>query len=86
MSSRLTLAALAFALSGFALPVLAADADPIIVKIDGQPILRSEVMKDIERLGPQAAQMPQQMLLPRVLDHMVATRVGAGTISPSGGA
>ena len=77
MSPRLTLAALAFALSGFTLPVLAADADPVVVKIDGQPVLNSEVKKEIDRLGPQAAQMPQQMLLPRVLDHMVATRVVA---------
>lgn len=77
MSPRLTLAALAFALGGLTLPVMAAETDPVVVKIDGKAVLRSEVMKSIERLGPQAAQMPQQMILPRVLDHMVATQVVA---------
>jgi peptidyl-prolyl cis-trans isomerase C len=77
MSRPLRIAALAFALSGFALPVFAADADPVVVKIDGKSILRSEVMKGMDRLGPQAAQMPPQMLLPRVVDHLVATQVVA---------
>jgi peptidyl-prolyl cis-trans isomerase C len=77
MSRHLRIAALVFALGGFALPVMAADADPVVVKIDGKPILRSEIMKNIERLGPQAAQTPPQMLVPRIVDHLVATRVVA---------
>lgn len=77
MSRHLRLAALLFALGGLSLPVCAADADPIVVKIDGKPILRSEIMKQIDRLGPQAAQMPPQMLLPRVVEGLVATRVVA---------
>jgi peptidyl-prolyl cis-trans isomerase C len=74
MSRHLRFAALLL-LSGLSLPVLAAEADPVVVKIDGKTILRSEVMKQIERLGPQAAQMPPQMLLPRVLESMIANRV-----------
>ena len=77
MSRHLRTAALLFALSGFALPVFAADADPVVVKVDGKPILRSEVMKGLEQLGPQAAQMPPQIVLPRVVDHLVATRIVA---------
>lgn len=75
MTHSLRFAALAFALAGFTLPVLAADADPVVAKIEGKPVLRSEITKEIERLGPQAAQMPAQLLFPRVLDHMVATRL-----------
>ncbi len=77
MPRHLRTAALLFALSGFALPVFAADADPVVVKIDGKPVLRSEVMKGLEQLGPQAAQMPPQIILPRVIDHLVATRIVA---------
>jgi len=77
MIRHLRLAALLFALGGFALPAFAADTDPVVAKIDGKPVLRSEVMKSIDGMGPQAAQMPPQMLLPRVLDHMIATRVVA---------
>lgn len=75
MSRHLRLAALLFALGGFTLPACAADTDPVVIRIDGKTVTRSEVMKDIERLGPQAAQMPPQLLLPRVVDHIIATRV-----------
>lgn len=75
MTRSLRCAALVFALAGFTLPVLAAEADPVVAKIDGKPVLRSEITKEIERLPPEAAQMPAQLLFPRVLDHMVATRL-----------
>lgn len=58
-------------------PALAADADPVVAKFSGTQLHRSDVMKQVETLGPQAQQMPIQMLFPQVLDRMVATRIVA---------
>ncbi|MGB4102220.1 MAG: peptidylprolyl isomerase [Alphaproteobacteria bacterium] len=70
-------AALGMTLAVLTAPALAADADPVVAKFSGKQILRSEVMKQIEGLGPQAQQMPLQMVFPQVLDRMVATRLVA---------
>lgn len=75
-ATRTTRAAiLGLALTAVAAPVLAADADPVVAKYSGKQILRSEVVKQIEGLGPQAQQMPMQMVFPQVLDRMIATRL-----------
>lgn len=70
-------AAMSFALATLTGPALAAEADPVVAKYAGKQILRSDVMKQIEGMGPQAAQMPMQMVFPQVLDRMVATRLVA---------
>ena len=68
-------AAMSFVLAALTGPALAADADPVVAKFSGKQILRSDVMKQIESLGPQAQQMPLPMVFPQVLDRMVATRL-----------
>ena len=52
-----------------------ASADPTVAKINGQPVLRSEVTRSLQRMGPQLAQMPPQAVFPQVLDHVIATKV-----------
>ncbi|MEJ0062345.1 MAG: peptidylprolyl isomerase [Alphaproteobacteria bacterium] len=79
MTKKLHMATLALALAALALPVHAQDAaagaDPVVGKIAGKPILRSEVITEIQRLGPQAAQVPPQMVFPQVLDRIIVTKV-----------
>jgi peptidyl-prolyl cis-trans isomerase C len=82
MSKTILLAA-AVLLSGvFAVPALAADAaatspDPVVARINDQEIHRSDVVRELQMLGPQAQQVPPQMLYPQVLQKMIATKIVA---------
>lgn len=80
-AARLSVAALVAAAlaSGFALAQSASApapnaADPVVAKVDGQPILLSEV-KDAAKNLPQNAQaLPPQTLYPMLLDQMIDGR------------
>jgi len=74
MSKTLLLASAALIFGAFVLPVLAAD-DPVVARINGAEIHRSDVMREMEMLGPQAQQVPPQMIYPQVLQRMIATRL-----------
>jgi peptidyl-prolyl cis-trans isomerase C len=76
MSKSILLASAAFALGALSLPALAAD-DPVAARINGAEIHRSDVMHEMEMLGPQAQQVPPQMIYPQVLQRMIATRLVA---------
>ena len=56
------------------LPAFAAD-DPVVARVNGSEIHRSDVQREIDMLGPQAQQMPIQMIYPRILQQMIATRL-----------
>jgi peptidyl-prolyl cis-trans isomerase C len=49
--------------------------DPVVAKVGTEVIHLSDVTLAAQGLPPQARQMPQDQLLPRVLDQMVDTRV-----------
>jgi len=72
------------ALSLFSLPALAADSapaapagDPVVARVNGQELHRSDVLRELQQLGPQAQQVPPQMLYPELLQKMIATKLAA---------
>src|SRR5580704_10914758 len=73
MSKRLLLTT-ALALSALTLPALAAD-DPVIARVNGQEIRRSDFLHELQLMGPQAQQLPPQMLYPQLLQKMIATKL-----------
>jgi len=75
---RIVLALLA--LGVFSFPVFAADdaaagGDAVVARVNGQEIHRSDVMRELQLMGPQAQQIPAQMLYPELLQKMIATRL-----------
>lgn len=74
MSKPVLLASAAIMLGVMSLPVLAAD-DPVVARVNGAEIHRSDVEREVQMLGPQAQQVPLQMLYPQVLQRMVATKL-----------
>ncbi|MDD5585981.1 MAG: peptidylprolyl isomerase [Alphaproteobacteria bacterium] len=85
MSKILRIAVVALALGALALPSLAADkaadkaagGDPVVARVNGQEIHRSEVLRELETMGPQAQQMPAQVLYPQLLQKMIVTKLVA---------
>jgi len=55
----------------------AAGGDPVVARVDGAEIHRSEVMTTIAGLPAQVRQMPPEMIFPAVLDQMVNGRLVA---------
>lgn len=53
----------------------AAPADPVIARIDGQPILRSELQQTMRGLPPQAQGMPIETLYPMLLERVIDLRL-----------
>lgn len=74
MPKRVLLLSSALMLGALSLPAFAAD-DPVVARVNGTEIHRSDVAREIEMLGPQAQQVPPQMLYPQVIDRMIATRL-----------
>lgn len=67
-------AALAALLSAAALPVLAADADPVVATVNGKEIRRSAII-EAQQAIPQARQMPLEMVYDQLLDHVVTSQI-----------
>ncbi|MGE3622372.1 MAG: peptidylprolyl isomerase [Bdellovibrionales bacterium] len=76
----------ALALGAVALPVLAADTtppaaaasgDPVVARVNGQEIHRSDVLREMQLLPPQMQNTPMQILYPELLSKMIATKVVA---------
>jgi peptidyl-prolyl cis-trans isomerase C len=66
------LAAVAILVAVAAGPVLAqADPDPVLAKVNGQPIHASDLKAAAATLPPQARAMPPQQLYPLLLDQLV---------------
>jgi peptidyl-prolyl cis-trans isomerase C len=72
--------------AGLAMPRAWADdkTDPVVAKVGTEIIHLSDVTLAAQGLPPQARQMPQDQLLPRVLDQMVDTRVLAQEAQKTG--
>lgn len=52
-----------------------APADPVIARIDGQPILRSEMQATMRGLPPQAQGLPMETLYPMLLERAIDLRL-----------
>lgn len=64
-----------------ACPATAADSDPVVARVNGTEIHRSEVLHTITGLPAQVRQMPTEMVFPAVLDQMVNGRLVAAAAS-----
>jgi peptidyl-prolyl cis-trans isomerase C len=53
----------------------AAAADPVVIKVNGSDIHRSEIVAFQKSLGPQAAQMPLDQFYQRVADRMISLKL-----------
>lgn len=71
---NLRVAALAALLAGVAMPVLAADADPVVASVNGKEIHRSTLL-DAQQAIPQLRQMPLEMVYEQLLDHVVTAQL-----------
>jgi peptidyl-prolyl cis-trans isomerase C len=49
--------------------------DPVVARVNGSEIHRSDVLRQLQALGPQAQQIPPQTLYPELLQKMVATKL-----------
>ena len=79
----LRVAAVTLALGGVSLTALAQTAepakpagtgagdDPVVARVNGSEIKRSEVMRTISSLPPQVQQMPVQLIFPAVIDQII---------------
>lgn len=84
MTKKLLLASVAL-LSALTLPSLAALAapaddaakgtDPVVARVNGEEIHRSDVMRELQMAGPQMQQLPPQMIYPQILQKMIATKI-----------
>lgn len=79
MSKKLAIAALVLAFGTLAVPVFAEDksagSDPVVARVNGQEIRRQQVVKELQSLGPQAQQIPPQMLYPQLLQKVIVTHL-----------
>jgi peptidyl-prolyl cis-trans isomerase C len=71
---NLRVAALAAFVTAVAMPVLAADADPVVASINGKDIHRSAIV-EAQQAIPQLRQMPLDMVYEQLLDHVVTVQL-----------
>jgi peptidyl-prolyl cis-trans isomerase C len=74
IKSTLRAALLAAVTSAVAVPVLAADADPVVATINGKEIHRSAIVQAQQAI-PQLRQMPLEMVYAQLLDHVVTAQL-----------
>lgn len=75
MSKMLRVAALALALGALAHPVLAEESDPVVARVNGTPIPRSVIVRELQNMGSQASQIPPQMIYPQLLEKAIVTKL-----------
>lgn len=49
--------------------------DPVVARVNGKEVKRSEVIAAMQALGPQVQQLPLQMVYPQILENLVAGRL-----------
>jgi peptidyl-prolyl cis-trans isomerase C len=69
--ARLLAAATVFGIVSIGSVLAQTDADPILAKVNGQPIHVSDLKAAADTLPPQARAMPPQQLYPMLLDQLV---------------
>lgn len=81
MSKKILLTTAALLIGAFSVPVLAADSaapeasDPVVAKVNTDVIHRSDVIHELQLMGPQAQQLPPQMIYPQLLQKLIATKL-----------
>ncbi|HZH28851.1 MAG TPA: peptidylprolyl isomerase [Azospirillaceae bacterium] len=55
-----------------------ANADPVVARVNGQEIKRSDVTATISQMPPQIQQMPVEIVFPAILDQMISMKLLAG--------
>jgi peptidyl-prolyl cis-trans isomerase C len=67
--------------SAMAIPAFAADTapsaatDPVVARVNSTEIHKSDIVHELQLMGPQAQQMPPQMIYPQLLQKMIATKL-----------
>jgi peptidyl-prolyl cis-trans isomerase C len=69
--ARLLVAVAAFGLVSAGPALAQTDPDPVLAKVNGQPIHASDLKAAAESLPPQARSLPPQQLYPMLLDQLV---------------
>jgi peptidyl-prolyl cis-trans isomerase C len=70
------LSAPAFAASSSTTSDASASAgDPVVARVNGSEIHKSDLLHELQLMGPQAQQMPPQMVYPQLLQKMIATKL-----------
>lgn len=80
MSKKILLMTAALIVGAFSFPVLAADgasetSDPVVARVNNEVIHRSDVIHELQLMGPQAQQLPPQMVYPQLLQKLIATKL-----------
>ncbi|MDX9689384.1 MAG: peptidylprolyl isomerase [Alphaproteobacteria bacterium] len=79
MSKMVRVAVVALLMGAVAVPVIAADkapsGDPVVARVNGSEIKRSDIVHELQAMGPQAAQLPIQIIYPQVLEKAVVTKM-----------
>lgn len=77
MNKTLKFAIIALTLSTMALPAMAENKgdDPVVATVNGSKILRSQILREVQAMGPQASQVPPQVLYPKLLDKAIVTKL-----------
>ncbi|HTI86945.1 MAG TPA: peptidylprolyl isomerase [Alphaproteobacteria bacterium] len=59
-------------------------ADPVVGRVNGEAVLRSDVLREAETLPPQFQQMPIEALWPVLLDRVIDRKLIAGAARKDG--
>jgi len=62
----------------------APNADPVVGRVNGEAVLRSDVLREAETLPPQFQQMPIEALWPVLLDRVIDRKLIAGAARKDG--
>ena len=58
-------------------PAAATPADPVVARVNGEEIRRSDVQRMVSQLPPQVQQMPLEMIFPAVVEQLVSSKLVA---------
>ncbi len=78
MKKPLRIALLALAFGVLVLPAVAAEKksdDPVVARVNGAKIYRSQILRELQAMGAQAAQLPPNVLYPKLLNKAIVTKL-----------
>lgn len=73
MSKIFRVAVLALAVSVLAAPAMA--ADPVVAKVNGKKIYRSDVARELQSMGGKVSQMNPKLVYPQLLEKLIVTKI-----------
>ncbi len=77
-TALLSMAACGIALAAHAqTPAPVSAADPVVARVNGEELHRSDVTRMVAQLPPQVQQMPLEMIYPAVIDQLVSGKLVA---------